>query len=41
MAKKFKNYVDEKYPGTPTVILSSLLEEEISQIRQEEGEEAA
>lgn len=41
MAKKFISHVNEKYPGTPTIILSSLLEEEISQIRSEEGEEAA
>lgn len=41
MTKKFIDHVKEKYPGTPTVILSSLLEEEISQIRSEEGEEAA
>jgi hypothetical protein len=41
MTKKFLAHVNEKYPGTPTVILSSLLEEEISQIRNDEGEEAA
>lgn len=34
-------HVNEKYPGVPTVVLSSLLETEILQIRAEEGEEAA
>ena len=41
IAKKFISYVNEKYPGIPSVVVSSLLEEEISQIRTEEGEEAA
>jgi ribosome-binding ATPase YchF (GTP1/OBG family) len=41
MAKKFMAYVAENYPGIPSVVVSSLLEEEISQIRTEEGEEAA
>lgn len=41
LAKEFVSYVKEKYPGTPTVVLSSLLEEQISQIRNDEGEEAA
>ena len=34
-------HVNEKHPGVPTVVLSSLLETEILQIRAEEGEEAA
>ena len=33
--------MNEKYPGVPNVVLSSLLEEEISQIRSEEGEDSA
>ena len=41
LAKKFMAHVNEKYPGVPTVVLSSLLETEILQIRAEEGEEAA
>ena len=41
LAKKFLNYVGEKYPGIPSIVLSSLLEEEIVQIRADEGEEAA
>ena len=41
MAKRFMAHVNEKYPGIPTVVLSSLLETEILQIRAEEGEEAA
>ena len=41
LASKFQEYVAEKYPGAPIVVLCSLLEQEILQIRAEDGEEAA
>lgn len=41
LADKFNSYVKEKYPGTPVVTLSALLENDIVQIKNDEGEEAA
>ena len=41
LANSFLAYATEKYPNVPTVLLSSLLEQEILEIRAEEGEEAA
>jgi ribosome-binding ATPase YchF (GTP1/OBG family) len=41
LTKKFVDHVNNKYPNTPVVILSSLLENELVQIHSEEGEEAA
>ena len=40
LANGFKEYVKETYPGLNVVTLCSTLEEDISQIRAEEGEEA-
>lgn len=41
LADQFIAYAKEKYPGTPTVVLSSLLEDEIVQIKQSDGQAAA
>lgn len=41
LTKKFIDHVNSKYPNTPIVILSSLLENELVQIHSDEGEEAA
>jgi len=41
MSDRFLEHVKVKYPGIPCVVLSSLLEQEILQIRAEEGEEEA
>lgn len=41
LAKDFEVYIKETYPGLSVVTLCSTLEEDISQIRAEEGEEAA
>lgn len=39
LAERFKKHVAAKYPNTPVVTLSALLESDIVQIRNEEGEE--
>ena len=41
LADKFIAYVNVKYPGIPTITLSSLLEQEIVQIKMESGEDEA
>lgn len=41
LADKFTNYVHEKYPNTPVITLSALLENEIVMSRTEGGEAAA
>lgn len=40
LANKFIEYVNQKYPGIPTIVLSSILEQEIIQIMEEDGLEA-
>lgn len=41
LAEKFTKYVNEKYPSTPVITLSALLENEIVKSRNESGEESA
>ena len=41
LADKFVNYVKNKYPSIPVIVLSALLENEIVKIRNDDGEEAA
>ena len=41
LAEKLYNHIQTNYPGIPFIQLSSLLEEELVQIRQNDGEEAA
>ena len=41
LSKRFISYVEEAYPGVPCIMLSSLLESDILQLRAEDGEEAA
>jgi len=41
LSRKFVDYITEHYPGIPHVVLSSTLEEELVQLKQDEGDEAA
>ena len=41
LSDKFTAYVKEKYPTTPVIVLSALLENEIVMLRNEESEESA
>jgi ribosome-binding ATPase len=41
LSKKFVDYITEHYPEIPHVVLSSTLEEELVQLKQDEGDEAA
>jgi ribosome-binding ATPase YchF (GTP1/OBG family) len=40
LSDKFVDYAKEKYPNIPVVVLSAMLENEIVQLRNDEGEES-